>query len=252
MASGDKAPIPLVARRGRLRAKIAYENRGGTTLEAHVAPSLLAPEAVAVRRLSLRGLVPAGQTGDIAVKLQIDPRTPPGRYAAALRMGGTEVPVELLVPEERRVHLRPGVIAASVQPGQEMTHQIAVENDGNVPIMLHDPDAVALQPAEALHELVRRALQQVDSDDPDAFQRSLVARGRELIQADRSRLVLARLDGGLRELPPGGRTLVTLRFRVPQKLDRGQVYQMHFKLAGVPVQFQLHYPRSNGNGGESP
>lgn len=250
MASVDPSPLPLLVRRGRSRARIPFQNRGGATLEAHAAPSLRAPAEVAVKRLSLRGTVPPGQSGEIAVRLQIDPRTPPGRYAASLRMGETEVPVEILVPEERLVRLSPNVIAAPIQPGVEMTHQIAVENAGNVPIQLHDPDAAALQPVEALHDLLRRALKETNSDDPDEFQRSLVARGREMVQTDRSRLVLARLDGGPREIPPGGSALVTLRFRVPPKLDRGQEYQMHFRLAGVPMQFQLHYPRSNGNGGD--
>lgn len=252
MASADpNRPLPLVMRRGRARARISYQNRGGTALVAHAAPSLRA--GLPVERLSLRGIVPPGQSGEIAVRLHIDPRTPPGRYPAALQMGDAQVPVEILVPEERLVDLQPNSIAAHVAPGQELAHKIVVENRGNVPIAVHDPDAVALQPAEALHDLLRRALKETNTDDPDEFQRSLVARGREMIQADRGRLVLARIDEGAQEIPPGGSALVTLRYRVPPRLDRGTEYLMHFHLAGVPVQVRLHYPRSNGgNGGEPP
>lgn len=240
---GEGAPLVLVTRQGRARATVRLQNPAEQPLKlARVpfsGPTLLTRRGLPLREMPLRGRLEPRQAGSVRLYLDLDPRTPAGCYPGTVQVGEQALPVTIVVPEERFVRISPGRITVDAQPGEVFERCIAVENRGNVPVLLSTPLPTPLEPREKLHELLRKAAEQTHNDDYHAFLNSLVGRARELVEANLDRLVVPTLIGAPASVAPGQTVAFSLRWRIPGELERGHGYRAMLRIAGAPLVLEV-------------
>ncbi len=234
----------LVARRGRVRGRLTLEHVGDAPLRRLDARwkglELRRPNGALIEAVKLAGRLGPGESGEVSVALTIDPRTPPGRVRGELDVGGRAIPIVIVVPEERVVRVAPTLLRVDGSPGQQVEKELTIENRGNVPMMVYDPEPIVLKPLEQLHTMVRRAVEQTETSDYEAFLNSLTARARELVEGDRERLVLVRVEGAPFAVQPGEAVVTRLIWTLPENLNDGRSFRSRLNVAGTRVSIEVH------------
>ena len=94
----------------------------GASLRAAPAPTRLSVAGNGVTRTALR--------------LRLDPATPPGRYEGTVNLAGQGRTVAIDVLPQTKLSIRPAPVVVDAAAGREQTFTVALENGGNVPLTI--------------------------------------------------------------------------------------------------------------------
>jgi hypothetical protein len=202
--------------------------------------ALSAPNGTPVQTARTFVRIAPGRKAEVPFSFQIDPRTPPGRYPIQVQLEDQVAPLLLVVPEERLAVVSPASIELEVQPGEIIERQLAIENQGNVPIRLRDPEPVVLEQWDRLHAMIRDAVRGTETSDYEMFLNRLVGRAKEMVAGDRARVLVPHLIDAPSELAPGCMAVVIFRVRMPRELERGSRYRARLRVADSPLVLHVH------------
>ncbi|MEA3037594.1 MAG: hypothetical protein QOE79_107 [Sphingomonadales bacterium] len=222
MAKQSAAPAPIFRGSPR-RLSSSHPALAGRVGEI-VLPDELAAEASGPA-ISLRG-------SRAAARLSLPSTSPPGRYAAQLRVGDETVPVELDIAPTPRLKVFPTSAHFAAGADSEASVDINVANVGNVAIDLPPRFVVGMFDDDGLEMAFVEAYRE-ETDDPARLFGSFL-RG---LRSGYGGLLKLRIGKGAGSLAPGEERSLTLSAHLPETLKPGHSYHGIWKLG--PVHYRI-------------
>jgi hypothetical protein len=186
------------------------------------------------------------ERAQVAVKVAIDPHTPPGRYTAELAVGDHRYPVELHVAERMDLRVAPDRIVVEAHAGRHRK-QVILSNRGNVPVRIGNIGAVVLDEELAACKTLRATLAEgLDKARTlDEWLTSYLHQGKR--QLDSAGMLWVDLDDAPLDLAPGDTAMVDLTVRVPDSLDPRSRYEGVAFLYDNNLRFEVVPTGSHGH-----
>lgn len=141
-APGD--PVVLSGPPGALRGLLQLRNK--TDEHVFVRDFALNPprgkqaarfKSLGVDRLMVQASLAPGESRTQHVQVGLGAQAPPGSYEATISVGGTDVPLKLIVQRIVDVELSPdNLYFVGVEPGKTHTADVLLLNRGNVPVVV--------------------------------------------------------------------------------------------------------------------
>jgi hypothetical protein len=212
-------------------AKAASTAKAETGAEA-VTPAVLPDVGLSLRRIVVR----PGQSRQVPVALELDPRTPPGTYHAELTVNDQKRDVVMHVTEEVSLQIIPDEIVLDSVPGGKTTKTVVFSNLGNVPVQLRTIGTVVLD-EELVHcRALRGALADVGETMKtlDDFAAALGKRYKKLYET----LVL-KVQNEAVTLNPGDTAAIDLTIVLPDKLEKSSRYTGYAALSTGSLTFTV-------------
>jgi hypothetical protein len=171
--------------------------------------------------------------GDVRVKLRLAANTPPGSYAAQLRVGDKSLPVTIDVAPSQRLRIHPS--SADFVGDAKATADVVLtlHNRGNVPIEVPERLTVGMYDDEGLETAFADTYRQ-DTDDPLKLLGNWIIKLREGYGG----LMRIRVTEGAGAVPPGAERRLTLQATFQDGLRAGHTYHGVWVLG--PVNFRVH------------
>jgi hypothetical protein len=204
---------------------------------AGVTPAALASAVLPEAGLSLRRIVVRpGQSRQVPVAFELDPRTPPGTYHAELTVNDQKRDVVMHVTEDVSLQIIPDEIVLDSVPGGKTTKTVVFSNLGNVPVQVRTIGTVVLD-----EELVHcRALRGAISDVGDTmktlddFAAALGKRYKKLYET----LVL-KIQNDAVTLQPGDTRAIDLTITLPDNLEKSSRYTGYAAISTSSLTFTV-------------
>jgi hypothetical protein len=226
MLKDDGRPLVLAGPPRRVRGELLVRNPGDE--KVIIRQPLMRPATITGRgkqkaltlqepALTLRRIVVrARQDRQVPIALSLEPGTPPGTYHAQLDVDGELREVVMHVTEDVAFTIEPSELVIPNRPGEKVTKQIVVSNQGNVAIALKTIGAIVLD-EELVHcRALRGALADVGKTMKtlDDFIVALGHRYSDLYAA----LVL-KVQNEPTTIAPGETAAIELTISLPDKLE---------------------------------
>lgn len=191
------------------------------------------PEAgLSLRRIVVR----PGQSRQVPVALELDPRTPPGTYHAELTVNDQKRDVVMHVTEDVSLQIMPDEIVLDSVPGGKATKTVVFSNLGNVPVQIRTIGTVVLD-EELVHcRALRGAIADVGETMKtlDDFAAALGKRYRKLYET----LVL-KVQNDAVTLDPGETQAIDLTIALPDKLEKSSRYTGYAAISTSSLTFTV-------------
>jgi hypothetical protein len=157
--------------------------------------------------------------GEGRLRLRLADATPPGHYAAEMRIAGKAYPVALDIHPLQRLSISPGSADFQGKPGASAAAEMSLTNHGNVPIIVPETAIVMLNDDQAIEAAFADGVCQ-DSDD------ALVVVGYLLrgLRAGYSGPLKLLIAEGAGSVEPGQRRTLKVTTNIPKKLTPGHSY----------------------------
>jgi len=217
-------------------AKAADASKPALQRSEDVKPSAMAavlPEAgLSLRRIVVR----PGQSRQVPVALELDPRTPPGTYHAELTVNDQKRDVVMHVTEDVSLQIMPDEIVLDSTPGGKTTKTVVFSNLGNVPVQIRTIGTVVLD-EELVHcRALRGAIADVGETMKtlDDFTAALGRRYKKLYET----LVL-KVSNDAVTLAPGDTKAIDLTIVLPDKLEKSSRYTGYAALSTASLTFTV-------------
>jgi hypothetical protein len=224
MAKQSAAPAPIFRGSPR-RLSSSHPALAGGVGEIVLPDELAAEAAGPAIPISLRG-------SRAAARLSLPSTSPPGRYAAQLRVGDETVPVELDIAPTPRLKVFPTSAHFAAGADGEASVDINVANVGNVAMDLPPRFVVGMFDDDGLEMAFVEAYREVTDDPAKLFGAFL--RG---LRFGYGGLLKLRIAKGAGSLAPGEERSVTLSAQLPETLKSGHSYHGIWKLG--PVHYRI-------------
>jgi hypothetical protein len=226
----DEKAITFVGQPERLRGNLFVHNPGPTPFEMRTLPLVAKDRGKAVLMSSKPGVAPnvrlrpavirPGHSGPVALRLDLDPHTPPGEYQAEVQIADKMQPVVVHVTERVALRIRPSELVIENQPEQKISKRIIATNLGNVPLTIGEIGAIFLDD-DLLYCRTLRAASAAVGDELrplNEYLAQILLSAKEV--AASSGILRVQNKTGTIILQPGETVPIDLEIRVPPGLDR--------------------------------
>ena len=175
--------------------------------------------------------------GDLVLQLRLPPRTPPGRYEAAIDVDGTKRPVVVEVEPEIELQIVPDQLTLRAAAGGHVPVNLTFVNAGNVAVEIRRAYAFGIFASGGLE----RALHRMYADErPEGVGRLDYLFDK--LADEHGGLVRVDIGAGSGQLGPGEAREVRATFRLPEQLTRGRTYTGTWPLHDVRYYVRLVIP----------
>jgi hypothetical protein len=161
------------------------------------------------------------------VKLALPGSTPPGEYAATMRVDGRDREVVLEVEPRARLRISPRRLVLGAVPGERVSATIVIANVGNVASPVRDVSALGLFDVDGAERAVGRTFRSRAKGE------ALVERLAEELREGYGGVVRVAVEEGSGAIPPGEAREVRVTFHLPAGLQPGRVYEGAWALEPV-------------------
>jgi hypothetical protein len=198
--------------------QLTYSGSGlpaGQSCELVLPPSLQSYADRPVKSLPIR----KRRGGEGRLCLRLADATPPGHYAAELRIAGNAYPVALDIQPALRLSISPRSADFQGKPGTSAAAELSLSNNGNVPIMVPETAIVMLNDDQEIEAALADIFGQ-DSDDAQA----LVGRLLRGLRARYAGPLELRIAEGAGLVEPGQQRTLNVTTKIPKNLKPGRSY----------------------------
>jgi hypothetical protein len=157
--------------------------------------------------------------GEVQLRLRLADATPPGHYAAEMRIAGKAYPVALDIQPVQRLSISPRSADFQGKPGTSAAAEMSLTNHGNVPIIVPETAIVMLNDDQAIEAAFADVVPQ-DSDDAQVLVGQLL-RGLRAGYSGPLKLLIAE---GAGSVEPGKQRTLKVTTNIPKKLTPGHCY----------------------------
>jgi hypothetical protein len=188
----------------------------------------------------MTAIVPPGHSADVRSRACLPASTPPGRYRAALTLGDSTYPVELLVTEFMKTKIAPAQIFVPGAAGYAQKN-IVVSNHGNVRVTVGSFGALPLDDELAMCRIIRAALKNAPANTETVHQWTTVYLRTAGDHLEHLGMLWVDAERGPIIVEPGQSVPVTLRIRIPENLPASRCYAVatfydtSFQIVVVPT-----------------
>lgn len=182
-----------------------------------------------------------GEEGAADVWVRIGRGTPPGSYAATMRIADKSYPIEIKIVPAPRVRARPTVLRFAGHPTGETEAQFIVMNDGNTDVTIPRYCAVGIYDDQGIDEAFAHTYRQ-NTDDPD----KLLGQWLRKLREGRGGLLKIQITHGAGVLHPMTNRLIALTARLPSTVKPGHSYNGIWSLETLRQRIELTVSRRRG------
>jgi competence ComEA-like helix-hairpin-helix protein len=236
-----KEPIYFAGPPSAVRGEFVVRNDGDASVCAVAlqveSGKLRTDEGVPLARVALGLPLGAGERRRVALKLRLDPSTPPDTYHATFVGGTGRHPVTILVSEHFATRFSPPAIMLPTVAGK-YERQVVVRNYGNVPIIIKDIGAVQLEDKALQCRVIRETIR--NTSEKSTLDQ-LVGTAVNELKKDFALIPPLRLRAKNRpvHIEPGADGLLILEVNVPMKLPRGRDFRASAVVYDTRLRLQL-------------
>lgn len=188
-------------------------------------------------RLQATFSIPPGQSVKLPVTIQLDPSTPPGVHKVELVAGTERWTASLHVAERTSASLAPSRFVLSNLPAAKTERQVAVRNEGNVPITIGDLGAVQVEDRDLICRAIRDAVKRLEDPPWDKFVGAVSDElKKSFAQIEPMRI---RTKNKPVTIQPGGTAVLDLEIQNPKNVRKGRYYVARARLYNAIVGFEL-------------
>ena len=228
------APAPIV-RRGRASASMVLHNPGNERVVMRTARvrDLDGLRTVAGDTFDVRtsAIVRSNSSSRVAIGFDTPATAAPGTYRFAVAVGDVEEIMSLDVPLRAEVHIRPALLV--VTGSGTTTHQITVENRGNIDVSVAGAIAAPLDDSLILCRALRGGLSlfdEVEREEDVTAERLFVRAAKAAHDALDGAVLKVRFLPDVDPITPGAATRVLVEVETPSSLDPRTRYT-----AAIPI-----------------
>jgi len=217
-------PVVFIGAPSDCRAAVAVRNESDRRVKLrHLVVQVpeLAP-AQAELRSRVRGRLEPRRETTCRARLQLDPTTPPGTYAATVRSGEGETEAEIRILESPRGRMTPRRLELRGRSGETLERSVLCENRGNVPFELPSATRVAVEEQSWLGGAAVTTLRSFEGEGLQELMDAVVRRATETLPGP---LEIRIEHDGETECSPGESRVLRLRLTLPEDLRLGRRYR---------------------------
>lgn len=234
---GD-APCLLSGTPKKLSGSLEVRNTSDEALPLStltLADSELRSSSGPIRELYVGRTIAPGETIQVPIRMSLDRTTPPGEYRQTVILGNNQQEIIIQVAEFQDMDISPRQVVLAGRPRQQLSQTFLVRNQGNVPVILDQTEAIVLEEREMTCKALQTSLRNHGQAGFMAFLDGVV---QELANA-RVDLLRTRIVDKPITILPGESQRVTLEFHLPGNLRSGRRYLGLLPILNKSVNLQL-------------
>ncbi|MEM9548092.1 MAG: helix-hairpin-helix domain-containing protein [Bacteroidota bacterium] len=192
-----------------------------------------------LKPIRLRSRLYPNQVKKFTLSVEVNQCIMPGEYPMQMHIDNCERDVILCVEEFHSIDVRPDTFYIHSRPGDSVTKNIFVTNNGNTTVNFHSPGFVFLSDRFAHCRVLKSGARKIKEPMELGQMVQIAATEIDNLYRETSSLLVKVVDSKQIEIPPETTKKVTLEIKIPKTLKNPNIYKGRYRFYDSSIAFDV-------------